>query len=114
MTTDRPLEALHAIRDFELEMARRVEAARSAADETVRAARTRERVEFAAAEERGRAEAARRLAAAIADAEADAVEVRRNSTRRVADLEASVHDRLDDVVEQLVALVLAPPLEEGK
>lgn len=114
MTEHRPLDALHAIRNVELEMARRVEAATLAADETVRTARVRERAEFAGAEERGRAEAARRLAEAIAIAEADAAEIRRSGARRVTELESSVAGRLEDVVDELVDLVFAPPLEEGK
>lgn len=114
MTERPPLEALHAIRDIELEMARRVEAARTAAEEAVRAARVRERAELAAAQERGRAEASQRLARAVANAEADAAEIRSDGKRRVAALEASLRGKLDDVVEQLVDLVLAPPLEEGK
>lgn len=113
MTGDSPLEALHAIRDFELEMARRVETAHSGVEELLREARARERTAVTAAEERGRAEAARRLAATVARAEADANEIRADGVRRVAALEESVPGRIDSVVEQLVEFVLAPPLEEG-
>ena len=114
MTDHLPLAALHAIRDLELEMARRIEAAESAAAETIRHARAQERALLAAAEQRGVAEADRRFKEAVGRAEADAEAIRADGSTRVAGLRERVESRLGDLVDELVDLVVAPPLEEGK
>ena len=114
MTDHLPLAALHAIRDLELEMARRVEAAEAAGAEAVRAARVQERALLAAAEQRGVAEADRRFEEAVGRARADAESIRTDGSARVAGLRESVDGRLGDLIDELVDLVVAPPLEEGK
>lgn len=113
MTHDPPLAALQAIRDFELEMARHLEAAELAADESVRRARAEQHEALAAAEGRGRAEADRRFAEAIARAQADAEEIRAQGATQVNQLGHRVRASVGGLVDELVELVLAEPLEEG-
>ena len=106
--------ALHEIRVAELEAARRIEQAQVDAAESLAAAR-RERTEaIAEARQRGRAEAERRFAAAVAEAEREAEAILMGCDDRVRSLRRAAEPHMATAVTEMVELLLAPPLEEGK
>lgn len=106
--------ALDAIRRTELQAARREQAARKKAEEMIDAARVEaERIKDAAGDE-GRSLADRRFDAAIAEAEDEAQRVRARGEAEAAALLDVPEQKIDEVVEAMVAVVLAPPVERGK
>jgi vacuolar-type H+-ATPase subunit H len=106
--------ALHAIRVAELEAARRVEQARADAAESIAAARREHERAVADARLRGRTDARRRFDAAVAEAEREAEAVLAGCDARVESLRCAAEPYLATAVTEMVDLLLAPPLEEGK
>lgn len=108
------VRALHAIRVAELEAARRVEQARDAAAESLATARREHAQTVADAERRGRAEAERRFDAAVEAAEGEAEAIVAGCDARVRDLRRAAAPYVQSAVDEMVDLLLAPPLEKGK
>lgn len=106
--------ALDAIRVAELEAARRVEQARAEARESLAAARRDSAQAVADARMRGRNEARRRFDAAVRDAEQEAEAILAGCDARVESLGRAAAPHLASAVTEMVDLLLAPPLEEGK
>lgn len=105
---------LHAIRVAELEAARRVEQARADAAELVAAAGREHTEAVAEARLRGRAEARRRLDLAVTEAEREAEEILAGCDTRVDSLRRAAEPHLSRAAGEMVDLLLAPPLEQGK
>lgn len=105
---------LHAIRVAELEAARRVERAQADADESVIAARHEHTQTVADAQQRGRAEARSRFDRTVAEAEREADAILAGGDGHVESLRCAAAPHLATAVTQMVDLLLAPPLEEGK
>lgn len=105
---------LDAIRVAELKAARRLEEARSEADEALSSARREATVLIAEARLRGREEAQLRFEAEVAAAEEEARSVLAGGDAREDELRGAAQPHRDAAVAALVDLLLAPPLEEGK
>ena len=108
------VQALHAIRVAELEAARRIEQARLEAEEALAAARREHDQAIADAQHRGHTEAERRFTTLVAEAEREAEAILMGCDDRVRSLRRAAEPHLATAVTQMVELLLAPPLEEGK
>lgn len=106
--------ALDAIRIAELEAARRVERARADAAASLAAAHRDSARVVADARARGRSEARRRLETAVADAEREAEVILASCDGRIEAVRRAAAPHLPAAVAEMVDLLLAPPLEEGK
>ena len=106
--------ALHAIRVAELEAARRIERARVDAAASLEVARKEHARLVEDAEQRGRTEAERRFAAAVAEAEREAEAILAGCDDLVRSLRRAAEPYLATAVDDMVELLLAPPLERGK
>ena len=106
--------ALHAIRVAELEAARRVEQARADVADRLADARRVRAGTVDDAVERGQAEARRRFEAVLAAAEREAGSILAGCDARVDALRRAAEPHLASAATQMVDLLLAPPLEEGK
>ena len=107
-------DALHAIRVAELEAARRIERARVDATQSLVAARREHAQAVADAEGRGRTEARRRLDVAVREAEEEADAILASCASRVESVRRAAEPYRRTAVTEMVDLLLAPPLEEGK
>lgn len=104
MTEEMP--PLAAIQDTERAMARRLEDARTEADEQVRSARQASRRRIAEAMERGRWMADEHYQATVTAAEQDAEQIGREGETAAAELEARFEGRLSAAVEAMVEFIL--------
>lgn len=105
---------LDAIRVAELEAARRIEQAKDDAEAAVAAAQRGAAQAVADARRKGREEAKRRFDATIAAAKEEAAAILAGCDARLQDLRRSAAPHVTAAVTEMVDLLLAPPLEEGK
>ena len=105
---------LDAIRVEELEAARRLEQARTEAEDALASARREAVKAVAEGKRRGRDEAQRRIEAAIAAAEEESRSVLAGCEVREEELWKGAAPHREAAVEAMVDLLLAAPLEEGK
>lgn len=106
-------ETLDAIRQTELEAARRVEAARDRSAEITTEAKARARELIEEGRRQGRETARRRLEEAKEQAELEADEIRARGVAEAESLALHADERMDTLVDALVEVVLAPPREKG-
>lgn len=100
-------ETLQDIRNAELDAARRLEAARTAAEAAVTDARRRAQRLVEQAREEGRAEADRRYRQTVDAARGQAGSI--DAEDRIAKLTARVEPKIPALVDAIVELVLSPP-----
>ena len=113
MTIRRPVDAVLQIREHELEVALSIETAKSAAEETVKAARIEARTIVEAARREGR-EAARALyEERVAAAQEAAAQTRDGAELAIRRLQQDAAPFVEEAVDAMVQLLLAPPEEES-
>jgi vacuolar-type H+-ATPase subunit H len=105
---------LEQIRHTELEAARQVDRARTQAEEIVDEARARARRLVEEARERGRDDAHHHLETVIAEAEETAARIRERGALDAEELSESTGGSMDPVLEEMLRVVLAPPVEPGR
>ncbi len=104
-------QAIETIRRAELEVARRVEAARERAEQVVADARSEASRLNKEAEQRGRAHAQERFDAAEAAADEEAARIRTDGHDQAAQLRELAAPHVADLAERLLMAVLPPAPE---
>jgi vacuolar-type H+-ATPase subunit H len=113
MTNRRPADAVQQIREHELEVAQSIEAARTAAEETVSAARVEARTIVEAARRKGREAARARYEEKVAVAQEAAAQTRDGAELAIRRLQQDAAPFVEEAVDAMVQLLLAPPEEES-
>lgn len=106
--------AIEAIRRTELEAAQRVEQAKTRAEEIVAEAKARAATMIEEGRRLGRESAQTKYEQALAGIEAEAARVRAEGLEAADRLKMSASTQLDELVDEMTEVVLAPPLERGK
>ncbi len=113
MTVRGPADAVQQIREHELEVARSIEAARTAAGESVRSARVEARTMVEAARREGREAARARYEERVAAAHEEAGRIRDGAELAIRRLHGEAAPFVEEAVDAMVELLLAPPEEES-
>ncbi len=113
MTSRRPADAVQQIREHELEVALSVESAKSAAEESVRAARVEVRAIVEAARKEGRETARARYEERVAAAHEEAARIRDGADLAIRRLQQDAAPFVEEAIDAMVELLLAPPEEES-
>jgi vacuolar-type H+-ATPase subunit H len=106
--------ALESIRRTELEAAQRVEQARTRAEEIVTEAKARALSIVEEGRRKGRESAQARYAEAMAEIEDEGARIRREGIAEAEGLRSAASARIGELIDEMVDVVLAPPLERGK
>ena len=113
MTNRRPADAVQQIREHELEVALSIEAAKTAAEKNVKAARVEARTIVEAARREGR-EAARVLyEERVAAAQVVAAQTRDGAELAIRRLQQDAAPFVEEAIDAMVQMLLAPPEEES-
>ena len=113
MTSRKPADAVQQIREHELEVALSIEAAKTAAEETVRAARVKARTIVEAARSEGREAARAKYEEEVAAAQEVAAQTRDGAELAIRRLQQDAAPFVEETVDAMVQLLLAPPEEES-
>lgn len=108
-----PADVLSVIRDHELRATQEVEAARAHAETSISEARAEARRIVELGRKRGRRTAAERYQTRIEGAGTEAEAIVGDVEALIRRLQDSVEPRLSRAVDEMVALLLSPPGDEG-